>query len=227
MIDLTQTQPGDVQAFGRSLFVANRDSLGSLEDAATLSVQAVYDNFRQPNGESLFALFRIFRISHYDELPPSLQEEAHADVPYWLVLAASAGDEPTWNNRWQSQAHLLQPIDANLSPMFIAAFEQMGIQIEGAPIENLDVQQSHWSSHFFHVENVVGNHLIPHQTDFVQPYGIHSALGVGSMFRSGAMGMAIGFSKMPINRELAQNFVEIAPFIFTLLSHYDLRQLWN
>jgi hypothetical protein len=53
---------------------------------------------------------------------------------------------------------------------------------------------------------------------FIQQYGVKSLLGFGNTFMSEKFYIVLAFTRVPISKESAETFAELAAFIGTLLS---------
>jgi hypothetical protein len=232
MIVLSKTQKEAVNQFGRQLFTQNRNGLPSFEAAAQLGVKAIYDEFRQPNGQPAFALVRTYRLSRHDELAPDVQPLIDArSGNFWMALMGTSGDEPAWCDRHQSQGHKAIPIGESQSPMLNAAFEQLGIAFQAGGADKEDTlifKPAASMTRFFHVEQALGSPYIPAQDGFVRPYSIQSVLGLASSFVSKSFHLTLCFSKTPVNKDDGEKFAELSSFLSTLYAVYDGKGvLWN
>lgn len=225
MIVLSKAQTSDVGNFGRELLKQNRDRLNSFEQAANFCVKALYDEFRQENGDHIFTLVRIFRLSQFSELPAEIQTKVQRELgDRWMALMATIGQEPAWCDRKQSQGHQAIVAGENQSPMLKAAFEQLGLKIDEDTISrDLVFEEVSLLTHYFHVPEALGSRHVPAQDQFVKPYRIHSVVGLGSPFVTNSAYLALAFAKALISSEDAQKFAELSPFISTFLASYEGR----
>lgn len=228
MIDLKTCDENEVSSWGRTLLRTNRDRYKSFEAVAQGICQAIYDDFGTAGEAQLFRLVRIFRLSTKDELPSNVQvtgDDAHGR---WMVLAGTAGDEEAWNDRLLSVNHQVVSLESGVSPMFAAALDQIGMQPVGLDADiGLAMMQGGQLSRFFHVEEAAGSDNVPAQEDFVEPYGIASAIGLGSPFVNDAAFLLIAFSHQHLDEGDAAKFGAITPFVATLLAVYEETQtLW-
>lgn len=70
-----------------------RSSLQTFDQAAQTIVERIYQTFRTPQGDPIFALLRIFYLARPDHVPNAWRVSADpTDVS--LSLAGSYGDEP-------------------------------------------------------------------------------------------------------------------------------------
>lgn len=223
MIVLSQAEGQDITNFGRKLFFQYDNYLKSFEDAAQTSVKAIYDEFRQENGESMFALVRIYRLCRTKELAPDMTQDLPANSSdLWMAQMGSYGDEPAWCDRRLSQNHKILPAGDDQSPMLRAAFGQIGLQSHAA--DNNEMPQFTEIStvtQYFHVMDATDSPHIPSQDGFVHRYGIKSVVGIGSLFASKSLYLSVSFSKVPISREDARKFAQVSIFLSPLLASYD------
>lgn len=196
----------------------------SLEEVGDRLVDHLYQSFRDPEThESELALVRCFKIHPYGGLPQELQilaqqafqQPVAADVKC-LTLLATAGDQPRWNQTSASENHRVIPLASEESvrrvPMVTQLIQQLGLSINTvlAPTPDMLMDLHERTYNVFHIPDAVGSPAVPHQTDFVIPYGIRSVLGFGGMLPSGNLISLILFSKVPIQRETAQLFKPLA-----------------
>jgi hypothetical protein len=228
-IVLSAVTETDIAKYGQRLFTHYRDQATSFEDAAQKALQDIYQTFQQADGQPLFGLVRVFRFGVYTELNSELQAQASADVEHWLALMGTYGAEAAWCDRRQSQGHRAIPANAPVTPMLRAAFAQIGLKFgealaqkqHGVQLQRLEDSYTK----YFHVPQALGSDVIPAQTEFVIPYGIASAVGLGSVFMGGAQYMFLGFAKAPISVEDANKFAYLAPSLSTLLAYFNNKQL--
>lgn len=142
MILLQSSDEQTVVQFARQLLNEYRDNLTSFEEAAQVVTDTIHDEFRQPDGNRLFALLRIFRFGARNDIHPELQALATADADFWLTLMASKGAESNWCDRRTSEGHQVIPADSPATPMLQAAFAQIGLDF-GQEIASggLDIQR--------------------------------------------------------------------------------------
>jgi hypothetical protein len=133
-----------------------------------------------------------------------------------LVLLATAGDEPQWNDRHSSQGHQAIPLPSDQVvaklPMVAQLVQQFGLQISDVvqPSPELLVKFGQSSFNVFHVAEAEGSEYVPAQDEFVRPYGIRSVLGFGGMLPPADLFAVILFSRIPIRRETATLFQTVA-----------------
>ncbi|MEL6408320.1 MAG: hypothetical protein AAFR81_28395 [Chloroflexota bacterium] len=223
-------QSVNFQQFGHSLFSVERDNHLTFEACAQTVCKRIYNSVKDENGESAFALVRIFRSSTHQELPPE-QNETNTNGR-WLSLMGTYGDEPAWCDRLQSQGHRVLPAGAFETPMLSAAFRQIDLDID-AYVKGIDlkpdfIKETDEHYKYFHVIDAVGSPYIVVQDEFVRRYGIRSAVGFGLVLMSGAFYMCLAFSKITITKEMAEAYVRLSPYVSTVLASYEKRGvLWE
>ena len=199
-------------------------SVSSMEDAAARIVGYFYDELRAPGGDHALALVRFFKTHLFDALEPEQQKFARAIIRgtepppgmKCLTLLATRGDEPDWNSRRRSRGHAAIPLPSEKmvenAPMISQLITQLGLEI-GTVVRAdrdtiLDLAQKTYN--VFYVPEAKGSPYIVAQKDFVIPYGIRSVLGFGGMLPSGNLFAVILFAKVPIGRETADMFANVA-----------------
>ncbi len=227
MMTLLYTPKSEIEHFGRKLLYDYRDKQSSFEEIAQQVAEEIYGNFWLDSDESQFALLRVFRLFHYKELSPELKLRADANTDFWMALMGTYGDQVVWRNRYQSVGHQVFPAGDQQSPMLKAAFEQIDLKPGQITDTNMAFMEGSALTPHFHVENAPGNPYIPAQDEFVIPYKIKSVVGIGCAFLSKALYLMIGFSKTPIDKNAAENFASLSPFVSTLFASHDAkRHFW-
>ena len=236
MYDLTRFRLEDMVRCGSELRNLASDA-SHMEPVARVIVRHLYDNLRDgPAGPRACALVRIYKTHPFVGLDPDLRARVRANLGdrepapamKCLTLLATAGDEPTWNDRRESTGHqaipLISPEQIDDLPMVAQLIRQLGVATESLldpdPDLMLDLEQRTYN--VFHVLQAEGSPHIPAQTGFVIPYGIASVLGFGGMLPSGDLVAVLLFSKVPIPAGTAEFFKTIALNIkVALLPHDD------
>ncbi len=228
LFNLSQDQSREI---AQRFFAKQRDSARSFEELSQEFAEYIYKELTQPDGTSAMALVRVFRISKLAELRQELRDLAVSQFPdepddAWVTLMGTYGEEPAWRNRRESTGHQVFPARSDFTPMLGAAFRQLGLRTPDAE-GDLQLKGDTVGQHYFHVPNAVGSPHIPAQDDFVVPYGIQSVVGIGETLITGAEYMALAFSKVKIDNNLAAVFNEISPFCATILAQAEVRgRIW-
>jgi PAS domain S-box-containing protein len=197
---------------------------GSMEEAAG----AIVDHLRsslidKDTGQPSLALVRFYKTLPLSELDPPLQAfargvaaEAHLDDIACLTLLASAGEEPSWNDRTASRGHKAIPLQSaqavQRSPMIAELVRGLGLDAEQVVKARSPLlrELAHQTFGVFYEPTALGSPHIPAQDDFVVPYGIKSALGFGGVLPSGSLFAVVMFSTTPIPPETADAFATVA-----------------
>lgn len=223
MIILQNATNEDVQNFGRRIFNERRDTVESFEDRAQFITEQIYENFRQKDDTSLFALVRLFRLSTFSELPP--ESKLKDDSDYWFTLAGTMGDEPAWCSRLQSKTR--QAVIPSNSPMFQAVLKELHLELGVTEASEMQTG-SGMLSQYFYIQDAAQSNIITDQEQFVQPYGIRTVIGFGGVFLSGAVYLMMLFAKDTIARADTEKLLSISPFVATSLASPDGKQkLWR
>jgi hypothetical protein len=192
----------------------------TFEEGAQQTVQLFRESLSDHNGASVLPLVRVFKTHRYAGLDRELKTFARNITPAadtvpdlrCLVLVATAGDEPAWNSRHQSQGHKAIPLVSEQTvaqaPMIARLIEQFGLPITTVlkPDPGFLIDTSDTIYNLFFVEHAAGSPYIVAQREFVVPYGIQSVIGFGGMLASGDLVAAILFSRLAINAETADLF---------------------
>ncbi|MBF0408165.1 MAG: hypothetical protein HQM10_12480 [Candidatus Riflebacteria bacterium] len=198
----------------------------SMEEAARRIVNCLNDNLTTRSTETgkAFALVRFFKTHPFGTLDPELRESAKSILKdhsvssemKCLTLLASAGENPNWNSRKNSAGHKAIPLPNEefviQFPMISQLVNQFGLKVSDVLRPNpkmiLELEQKTYN--VFHVSDALGSPIIPAQKTFVEPYGIKSVLGFGSVLPSGDIFAVIMFSKIHISHEIADLFKSLA-----------------
>jgi len=212
----------------------------SMEEVATRIVRHFYGVIvDKQSGTNSCALVRLFKTHRQGDLPLELRElgcAAGADAAVTpttkcFVLLATAGDEPTWNSTALSVAHraipLASPRAVETIPMMADLFRQFGIEsaLIACPESDTLVEPGQKTFNVFFVPKALGSQQLL-QEEFVIPFRIESALGVGGMLPSGDLFALILFSKIPIPRATADLFAPLALSVKLALLEFDGGQVF-
>lgn len=196
----------------------------SIESAARAVCGFLYDELVSASGERACALVRCYKVHDFGLLPPKVQSFALAQLApgeqatpqlRCLTLMATVGDEPAWNDRWQSKGHLAiaLPTEAVVerAPMIAQLFRAFGVELRAAiaPAPEIVRDLAGRSYGVFYVPDAKGSPYIPAQ-DFVIRYGIRSVVGFGGSLLSGDLFAIILFTRVHISAETADRFRSLA-----------------
>ncbi|MDB4931162.1 MAG: hypothetical protein JWM10_3646 [Myxococcaceae bacterium] len=202
-----------------------RTIAGHDHDAVAARVVAyLYDALRDgPGGDRALVLARLYRVRRYDALDAATRRfvdgaSAAAPTPAMpcLTLAATAGLMPDWNSPATSRGHraiALPSEEAVLAlPMVAGLLAQFGVAPRAvvAPAPAMLRARARHTYNVFHVERAQGSPAIPAQADFVEPFGVRSALGFGGLLADGELFAVVLFSRVPVPRETADLFPILA-----------------
>jgi hypothetical protein len=197
----------------------------SFEEAANRVVRHLFDNLGDGSGGRACALVRLYKTHAYGELDAGLRafaDKVLGQTPATaamrcLTLMATAGIEPAWNSRQQSNGHRAIPLSSvkfvEQAPMISQLIKQFGLDIPSvlAPDPGLIVDMVRRNYNIFHVPEARGSHYIPAQSEFVIPYNVRSVVGFGGIIGSGDMVAVILFSQVPIATDLLPRFKPMGP----------------
>ncbi len=200
------------------------ESSESLEEAAQRMVSWIHQSFVDTRGASQCALVRFYRTQAYGELPDDLKQFAKARMSghepdhYMrsLVLLASAGELPEWNDRRLSVGHKAIPLPSveivEQAPMIAQLIREVGFELADVinPPINLLQDRAGKTYNVFHVENARGSPFIPAQDEFVIPFDIKSVVGFGGLTTRGEFFAIVLFSRTRIPKESAARFRSVA-----------------
>ena len=197
----------------------------SLEASANAITQVLYNACVDPaTGERSCALVRFYKTHDFETLPSNVRafarrqlagQEPHAAMKT-LVLLATTGDEPAWNDRKRSRGHQAIPLASvemiERAPMISALIKQFGLSAQEALRVGSEIlpDREGRTYNVFHVPEAQGSPYIPAQAEFVEPHGIRSVVGFGGALRSGNLFAIILFSRRPVPAESAARFRSLA-----------------
>lgn len=199
------------------------DDATSLEDVAHRVVLHLHETLRRDDGSRATVLVRFYKTHNAELLDESSRRFAEAVLgepvapgTKCLTLFGTAGVEPAWNDRSRSEGHKAIPLpSAQLLarfPMISSLMSQMGVDVarlldsQPRPVP-VDGGQPY---NVFHVHEALGSPFVPAQAGFVEPYGVHSALGFGGELATGDLYAVILFSTEPIAPTTATLFRALA-----------------
>jgi hypothetical protein len=235
MYDVTTFPLRDLTACGAALRKMG-GSAARIEDAAQAVVQHLYDQLRDGRDHSrICVLTRFFVTREFGRLDAGQQGSARqllgesraASNLRCLVLMGSAGELPEWNDPNMSASHRAIPLASSAmvqrSPMISQLVSQFGLEAQNliAPDPRLLVDLEQKSYNVFHVPEARNSPYVPAQGDFVVAYGIRSVVGFGGLLPSGNLFAVILFTKVPIQREIADLFRPLALSVKLAILPFD------
>jgi len=196
----------------------------TMEEAARTVVRYFRESAVSADGERECVLARFYKTHAYGALPPDLQAFARRQMGAmdpWddlrcLVLLASAGEEPEWNDRRRSRGHQAIPLASasmvEQAPMIAQLIRGLGLDVEAVVASRPALIHGSEGKTYnvFYVPEAAGSPHIPAQDDFVRPYGVRSVVGCGGVLLTGDLYALILFSRVPIPPESADRFRNIA-----------------
>ncbi|MDP2308753.1 MAG: ATP-binding protein [Pseudomonadota bacterium] len=220
-----------LQRFSLADTVAAGAALRGLGTAAATMAEAAQEvvgwlnvHLVDANAEPACVLVRVFRTHAVSAMPEDLQVYAReaADGPLapearCLVLLATAGVEPAWNDPNASEGHRVIPLTSDRAvlrlPMISQLLQQLGVEVARVvqPTPALLIGGD-CGFDVFHVPEAADSPHIPAQ-DFVRRYGVRSVVGFGGALPDGELFATILFSRVPIDDEQAQLFRNLAPAV--------------
>ncbi|MEM9455504.1 MAG: response regulator [Myxococcota bacterium] len=202
------------------------ESIGDeVDDLAAFSERLVrlFEERFVYQGRSALVLARCFLTQPYRVLSADLQARVRdglGSIPgpdlTCLTLQATRGERPQWCDVRGSVGHQAIPLvsaeQVQGIPMIARLLEQLGVPVSLvlAPSTELLLEAAETRYNVFFVPEALGSPFIPAQEDFVEPYGIRSVLGFGSLLPTGGLYVTILFSRQSLPAETAQAFRTLA-----------------
>jgi serine phosphatase RsbU (regulator of sigma subunit) len=221
MADLGGLRLSELASLGTAMRAAGAGA-GCLEVAAQRVVHHLYDGLRT-DGRRDCVLVRFYKTHAYAALNSELRafarcqlgdEEPPASTPV-LVLVATAGDQPAWNDRRESVGHQAVPLPSEhvieSFPMIAQLIRQLGIPMDALvdPDPDLLVELEEKTYGVFYVPVADGSPHVPAQ-DFVADHGVRSALGFGGILPTGDLFSVVLFSRVAVPPQTAHLFRVLA-----------------
>jgi hypothetical protein len=224
MYDLTRFTEHDCAHLRQTVLARIGTGATSMEALANQLVQAFYTQFRDPVTDApVYALIRCYITQRVDKLDSRLQALAGtalgrrpSPTMKCLVLLATAGDRPEWNDRTRSMRHQVIPLPSEEMilrfPMIAQMLQQFGFKLSAVAAGNpADLHMPEKRMHnVFYVSDAVGSPYIPAQQKFVLPYGIKSVIGMGGILPYGDVFAVILFSKVAVAETITKPFGALA-----------------
>jgi hypothetical protein len=224
--DLSRFDLGEMMRCSQGLRASSAGS-ASMEGSARATCEFLYNELTDPEGNRASALVRCYKTHDYGSLPHDIQRYAKRALGAvaisppdpamkCLVLMATVGQEPAWNDRTTSKGHQAIPLPSphivERAPMIAQLVQELGFDISQVirPSAGLVRDLAGKTYGVFHVEHAAASPFIPAQATFVEPYGIRSVLGFGGALPSGEIFAMIVFSKVHISLAAADRFRSLA-----------------
>ncbi|MBU1147141.1 MAG: hypothetical protein KKD11_02215 [Candidatus Omnitrophica bacterium] len=223
--------------FALSSFIKERvEDLSTLEEVAQEIMKGLSGIFVTSEGKSEFVLSRFFKSCTYEKLPKAVQEyiqrtEGKKEIPpqnKYLTLLGTWGDLKDWQDRARSNGHqalpLYDPQTIREIPMLSATLNQIGFDIDEIvkPDKSIIIDKQDKEYGVFSVEEAKGSKFIPRQQDFVEPFGVKSVFGFGSMYKTKSLYGIIIFSRVKISAQKARLFLSLNPVIKLVTLKHEL-----
>src|SRR5262249_26567081 len=209
-------------------FRSMADGAGCMEQVADRIVRHLYENLVvEDKQQPACALVRMFVTVPYSRLEPDVRQTVDEKLETMdtaciapemtcFTLIASRGHRPEWNSRRLSRHFKVTPIyDAKAldeDPDARYIFDHLGITHQD--VVNPDPQKvmalSLRTLSVFFEENALGSAHIPHQDDFVIPFGVQSKLLLSGILPSGRMFGLVLFPTVRISRDIARLFMPLS-----------------
>lgn len=165
------------------------------------------------------ALLRLYRVRTIGALDPALRALVPDGPPdaRVLVLAASRGIEPAWNDIMASAHHRVLPLT---DPDAVARAPMVGKLVNDLALDRDDDLEPGGSNDVFFVPDAIGSPFIPAQQDFVLRYGVCSVIGTGGLLAGPAVGFALlAFARVALSDDVAHGFGALGRHAGIALSH--------
>lgn len=224
LIELPHFSLWDMIECGKQLRRAARDSTDFISTSQSLA-DYFYETLRDAEGRRAAALVRVFKTHRFGGLDDRLraiacealgQGSAISDDMKCLVLLATRGIEPAWNDRRRSTGHQAIPLqDAEALkrlPMIDGMVEQFGIRGDLPLLRSDSPTDAFLRRQFgvFHVPDALESEFVPSQDRFVIPHGIGSVLAFGGALPTGDIFSVVLFLRIQIESQVAELFQPLA-----------------
>ncbi|KHE93790.1 MAG: hypothetical protein SCABRO_00438 [Candidatus Scalindua brodae] len=224
MFDLTKFSLQDMSEIGDALQQLELKAK-NIDELSDMMVRYFFDNLGDTQtGEKSSVLVRFFMTYPYSSLDTNLRQlvdkmldgqSVHQDMKC-LKLSATAGLQPEWNSTIHSKGHRILPLqneDMLKKNIMVHNFiHQMGMDVSNVlnPDPKLSSELEGRVFNVYHVPDAIGSPHIPAQKEFVESYGVKSAIGLGGMLPTGNLFALLIFSKTKVPRDTANLFKNIA-----------------
>lgn len=214
-----------------------------MESAARAGCAYLRDELLDGAGNAACSLVRCYKTHAYGDLPPDVQrvaKRAYGAMAFsppepdlkCLVLLATFGVEPEWNDRRASKNHQAIPLPSRhiveRAPMVAQLIRELGLDVSQViqPSPGLIRELAGRSYGVFHVAEAHGSRYIPAQ-DFVERYGIQSVVGFGGTLPNGELIAMIFFSRVPVPIDVADRFRTLALELNESLARFGTGQTFD
>jgi hypothetical protein len=195
----------------------------TMEDAARRLCSFLYEELRTERGEPACPLVRFYKTHPYLTLPPEVrrfvQRLGASEPPLTtrcLTLLATVGERAEWNDRRRSRGHQAIPLVSTemieRAPMIAQLIRAFGLELSDVVRPSSEVVHELEGKTYgvFHVLEAAKSPHIPAQREFVEPYGIRSAVGFGGTLPDGELFAIILFARVVVEDHVAQRFRNLA-----------------
>ncbi len=192
----------------------------SMQEVANSIIRVMSEATACDEDEPSLALIRCFMIDAHSRLPQRLArlvplEDDDDPDGQCLVLVATEGVEPEWCDPRTSARHQVIPLVGSAMtvtfPMITRMFRQFGVPISAIVSRDVDgfINPEQRSFNVFHVEEAAGSSDIPDQ-GFISDYKVSSVVAVGSPLPARGLFAVLMFSRVPVDRRLAEMLEPLA-----------------
>ena len=220
------------------------DGAGCMEEVADRIVRHLYENLVvEDKQQSACALVRMFVTVPYRRLEPDVRQTVDEKLETMgidfidpemtcFTLIASRGHRPEWNSRRSSRHFKVTPIyDAKAldeDPDARYIFDHLGITHQDvvSPDPQKVMALSLRTLSVFFEEHALGSAHIPHQEDFVIPFGVQSKLLLSGILPSGRMFGLVLFPTVRISRDIARLFMPLSMSLKLALMPFDTGRIF-
>jgi hypothetical protein len=177
------------------------------------------------DGAPACPLVRVYKTHRFGDLDDDVRAFARRavvgsdplmDETTCLVLLGTSGAEDAWNDRHRSQGHRALPLSSPAAiqrmPMISHLLRDFGLDTAAVsdPTAPLDTTLSGGRLGVFHVPYAEGSITIPAQAEFVDPFGIRSALGVGAVIGSRDVVALVLFTTVRVSSGVVEHCAALA-----------------
>jgi len=219
LLDISQLSIDDLLQLALVLRECENDG-SCMEEVAQSMVRRLFECLTSGDGIPACALVRLYVTQRFGDLDAGLQRLALETAPDDLrqdvtdstrcfTLLASAGTEPTWNDRTLSVGHQAIPLVSEelieRLPMVARLLRDLGIEAASvvSPEPGSHIQRHHRRYDVFHVEDATTSPAVPAK-EFVREHGIKSAVGLGGVLPSGELYCVLLFSKVTLQDRVVE-----------------------